>query len=107
MAIIFKNCDPSDEEVLNFLNDQDIIHRILECVEIDDIKVKENTLELLENILSIGGNEMARQNFTANPYALTISKQPNFKCLEGLLQSQNQTLSEVAQRLLEAYFDGI
>ena len=107
MAIIFKNCDPSDEEVLNFLNDQDIIHRILECVEIDDIKVKENTLELLENILMIGGNEMARQNFTANPYALAISKQPNFKCLEGLLGSQNQTLSEVAQRLLEAYFDGI
>ena len=107
LAIIFKTCDPSDDEILNFLADQDIIHKILECVDIDDIKIKENTLELLENILIIGGNEMARQNFTANPFALTMSKQPNFKSLEGLLQSQNQKLSETSQRLFEMYFDGI
>lgn len=107
LNVIFKTCDPTDKEILNYLNDKDIIHRIMECLEIEEIKIKINTLELIESILVIGVNEMARLNLTANPFAMTISQDSSFKTLEALQQNLNQHISEMTQMVFDSYFDNI
>lgn len=79
----------------------------MECLEIEEIKIKINTLELIESILVIGVNEMARLNLTANPFAMTISQDSSFKTLEALQQNLNQHISEMTQMVFDSYFDNI
>ena len=102
-----KNCDPDDKDLLSFLNDKEIIHKILECVEIDDISTKINTLKLLGNVLIVGMNEMARLNLTANPFAIYICQDNAFKSLEELQNCENEDIASLVHKLFDNYLENV
>jgi len=104
---ILKNCDPDDKDLLSFFNDKEIIHKIIECVEIDDISTKKNTLKLLENVLIVGMNEMARLNLTANPFAIYICQDNAFKSLEELQNCENQNIVDLAHKLFDNFLENV
>lgn len=101
-----KNCDSTGKEIVGFFNNKEIIHSILECFEVDDMKVTSEILDLLENTLIIGVNEMARLNLTANPFALMILQDSAYKYLEEIQQNNNENISIKANTLIEDYLEG-
>lgn len=104
---ILENGDLTDQKIINFFNDKEILHKFLELFEEDDIKMQENALELIENILIIGVNEMAHLSLSTNPLALKIFQDDLFKNIEALQASKNEKIAEIANKLYDSYFENM
>lgn len=97
----------SDKNIINFFNDKDNLHNIIQLSDLDDIKTLENVLKVLETILIVGDHETARLSLTANPLALKISQDSSFKNIENLQTNKNEKIADFAHSLFENYFENL
>lgn len=104
---ILETGDLTDQKIVSFFNDKEILHKFLELLEEDDIKLQESVLELIENILILGVNEMAHLSLSTNPLALKIFQDDLFKSIEALQASKNEKIGEMANKLFDNYFENM
>jgi len=92
-------------EIIKYLVEQGCIKPLCDLLDHADSKIKEVTLDALENILKVGEVEKEAKNMVVNAYAEYIDQAGGTDKIFMCQQDANQTIYEKSYGIIDKYFN--
>jgi len=95
-----------NDEQVKYLMKEGFLDALTALLASHDVKVVTLCLEALERALKIGDDLMNKSGSEGNAYAMALESNGGLDCLEDLQNHANKKIHNMANNLLDLYFEG-